>query len=113
MAAEVTERPVDRTRVVATFNTKIAPHGIEDYLFFVKVSGVSEDARRQAHQYFSQGHEVSFLEIKDWILMSVATVVPKGRAIFNRVLLEMLNDPELPRSLKMAWNAQIEGIVGR
>ena len=112
MAAEVTERPVDRTRVVATFNTKIAPHGIEDYLFFVKVSGVSEDARRQAHQYFSQGHEVSFLEIKDWILMSVATVGAKGRAIFNRVLLELLDDPELPRSLKMAWNAQIEGIIG-
>lgn len=32
-AAEVTERPLERARVVATFNTKIAPHGIEDYLF--------------------------------------------------------------------------------
>jgi hypothetical protein len=35
-AAEVTERPLERARVVATFNTKIAPHGIEDYLFFVR-----------------------------------------------------------------------------
>ena len=43
MTAEVTERPVDRTRVIATFNTKIAPHGIEDYLFFVKSSAIGPD----------------------------------------------------------------------
>ena len=35
LAVEVTERPLDRSRVVATFNTKIAPGGIEDYLFFL------------------------------------------------------------------------------
>ncbi|MCL4460055.1 MAG: restriction endonuclease, SacI family [Chloroflexi bacterium] len=40
LAAEITERPVDKSRVVATFNTKIAPQGIEDYLFFVRPSAV-------------------------------------------------------------------------
>ena len=36
IAAEVTERVVERSRVVSTFTTKIAPLGIQDYLFFVK-----------------------------------------------------------------------------
>src|SRR5262249_21007670 len=41
LAAEVTERPVDRTRVLATFNTKIAPQGMGDYLFFVRPETLS------------------------------------------------------------------------
>jgi hypothetical protein len=111
MAAEVTERPVDRTRVATTFNTKIAPTGIEDYLFFVKLSRVAVEAKRQAHQYFAQGHEVNFLEIKEWILMSLATVGKKGRAIFNRVLLELLDAPDVPKTLKVAWNEHIQKVI--
>jgi hypothetical protein len=67
-AAEVTERPLERARIVATFNTKIAPNGIEDYLFFVRSETLADDARQQARQYFAQGHEVNFLEIKNWVL---------------------------------------------
>ena len=107
MAAEVTERPVDRSRVVSTFNTKIAPSGIEDYLFFTKLSGLASDARHQANQYFSQGHEVNFVEIKDWILMALATMGRTGRSVFNSALLELLDEPDTPRSLKVTWNEQI------
>jgi hypothetical protein len=32
-AVEVTERPIDGKRVTATFNTKISPNKISDYLF--------------------------------------------------------------------------------
>lgn len=46
LAAEVTERPVDKTRVDATFSTKIAPYGIEDYLFFVNLSRLAPEARQ-------------------------------------------------------------------
>jgi hypothetical protein len=111
MAVEVTERPVDRARVAATFNTKIAPAGIEDYLFFVRSSGVAPEARQQARQYFAQGHEVNFLEIKDWILMSLATMGRRGRASFNRALVGLLEAPDVPRTMKVAWNEQIAGLT--
>lgn len=107
MAVEVTERPVDRSRVIATFNTKIAPAGIEDYLFFVKSLEIDPEARQQARQYFAQGHEVNFLDIKQWILMSLATMGNRGRVTFNRVLVSLLEGPEISRTLKVAWNEQI------
>lgn len=107
MAVEITERSVDRSRVVATFMTKILPAGIEDYLFFIRPSGFTPDARKQAHQYFAQGHEVNFLEIKTWILASLATIGKKGRDIFNRTLVNLLDDQDIPKTLKVSWNEQI------
>lgn len=112
LAAEITERPLERSRVVATFNTKIAPNAIEDYLFFVHLAHLDEGARAQAQQYFAQGHEVNFLEIKDWIVMSLATMGTRGRAIFNGRLMELLDAPDVPQLLKMAWNTQIDRLVG-
>ncbi|MGH9729378.1 MAG: restriction endonuclease, SacI family [Candidatus Acidiferrales bacterium] len=110
LAVEVTERPVERSRVMSTFQTKIAPQGIEDYLFLVR-GETSEDVMRQARQYFSQGHEVNFLEIKSWILMVLATLGKAGRAIFSEVVLAKLDDPEVPAELKLAWNTQIDRIT--
>ncbi len=55
MAAEVTERLVDRNRLVSTFKSKIAPAGIEDYLFFTKRAAPDPDAQRLAEQYFCNG----------------------------------------------------------
>jgi hypothetical protein len=111
LAAEVTERPIDRNRVAATFNTKIAPNGIDDYLFFVRLAGVAPEATAQARQYFTQGHEVNFLEIKDWILMSLATMGRRGRDLFNRNLIALVDAADIPRPIKVAWNDQIERLV--
>ncbi len=113
LAAEVTERPLDRNRIVSTFNTKIAPYGIEDYLFFVSLSSLDPSARLQAAQYFAQGHEVNFLEVKEWIVQSLATMGRKGRTIFNEALMELLDAPDIPRSLKMAWNTQVDRLLIR
>lgn len=110
LAVEVTERPVERSRVMSTFQTKIAPQGIEDYLFLVR-GETSEDVMRQARQYFSQGHEVNFLEIKSWILMVLATIGKAGRASFNEAVLARLNSKEIPPELKLAWNTQIDRIT--
>ncbi len=107
----MTERPVDRSRVVSTFNTKIAPAGIEDYLFFVRPSAPIDEAKQQARQYFSQGHEVNFVEIRNWILMTLATTGKRGRTIFNRVLTELLSSPDIPKALKVTWNEQIARIA--
>lgn len=107
MAVEITERTVDRSRVVSTFNTKIAPQKIEDYLFFIKPSGVENAALRQIRQYFTQGHEVNFLEIKNWILMTLATLGRNGRTFFNQFLVQKLDDPDNPPAIKLAWNNAI------
>lgn len=111
LAAEVTERPITKSRILTTFNTKIAPSGIDEYLFFVKLSGVSDEARQQARQYFAQGHELNFLEIKHWIIMSLATMGANGRTIFNQNLLMALEDQATPRTLRVAWNTEIEALT--
>ncbi len=111
MTAEVTERPVDATRVIATFNTKISLHGIEDYLFFVSPEAVGPDAKRQARQYFAQGHEVNFVIIKEWLLMLLAMIGRRGRGIFNETLLRLLESEDTPASLRVGWNQQIERIT--
>lgn len=110
MAAEVTERPVEKSRIIATFQTKIAPQGIEDYLFLLSEKP-DEEVMLQARQYFSQGHEVNFLSIKNWILVILATIGKTGRAIFNAVLSEKLQDADIPAALKMAWNKQVERVT--
>lgn len=110
LAAEVTERPVERNRVVSTFQAKIAPQGIEDYLFFIK-NPVDEDVMRQARQYFAQGHEINFLNMRDWLRIVLATIGRAGRNVFNRILLEKLRVAEVPASLKVAWNDQIARIT--
>jgi hypothetical protein len=66
MAIEVTERPIDRSRVMATFTSKISPAGIEDYLFLFTSAAPGDDARSTARQYFAQGHDMSFINVKEW-----------------------------------------------
>ncbi len=111
MAAEITERPLERSRVLTTFNTKIAPNGIEDYLFFAPFTTLSPEARQQARQYFAQGNEVNFLEIKGWVLNSLATMGRRGRDLFNGLLMALMNDQAMPRQLKVAWNDYIAALT--
>jgi hypothetical protein len=106
-AAEVTERQVDSSRVVATFNTKVLPAVIEEYLFFVPHGKVDTDARRQARQYFAQGHEINFLEIREWIRFVLGTLGVRGRNAFRQTLRRLIDAPDVPTSLKLAWNEQI------
>lgn len=110
-AAEVTERPLERSRVVSTFNTKIAPLGIEDYLFFIRPGQLSKEAKLQAGHYFAQGHELNFLEIKTWVLMLLASTGKRGREVFNSHLLALIGEASVPRSLKVAWNDYIAALT--
>jgi hypothetical protein len=111
LAAEITERPMDRSRVVTTFNAKIAPHGIGDYLFFVSLKTLSPEARQQARQYFAQGNEVNFLEIRAWVTALLSTIGKRGRDMFNIHLLALMDASEMPRQLKVAWNDYIAAII--
>ena len=111
LTAEVTERTVDRSRLIATFNTKIAPRGLEDYLFFVKSTEAEPSAVKQLRQYFAQGHEVNFVAIKDWLMMVLATVGRKGRGIFNQTFTSMLEDADVPTALRVSWNSLVERLT--
>ena len=111
MTAEVTERTVDRSRIIATFNTKISPQGLEDYLFFVKSTESDPLAIQQMRQYFAQGHEVNFVAIKEWLMMVLATVGRNGRQIFNDTFMDMLEDSDAPIALRVGWNRLVEQIT--
>lgn len=112
LAIEVTERPIDRARVVSTFNTKIVEAGIEDYLFVYAQAQPGADARAAARTYFSQGHEINFLQVREWIVNNLGTIGAKCRAIFTQEILRLFDTPEVPAKIKVAWNDIVKNIVG-
>jgi hypothetical protein len=111
LVIEVTEQPVDRARLVATFRTKIAPAALADYLFVQRAAEIPAGVLQQAQQYFAQGHEVNFVEVRRWVLDVLATVGREGRNAFLRRLQDLIDSPEIPRVLKAAWNDLIGRIV--
>ncbi len=111
LAAEITERPIDRNRVAYTFQTKVAPNAIEDYLFFSTANDFPDEVLSQARQYFTQGHAVNFLSIRDWIISVLAVVGARGRDIFNRRLVELIEAGDVPRNIKVGWNQRIERLA--
>lgn len=113
IAAEVTLRIVDKARVVSTFTTKIVPAGVEDYIFFVRfrATGADPEALKQAQQYFAQGHEVNFLDIKTWSLHALSTIGKTGRLQFNFEMVKLLDSNDVPRKMKVGWNEQIQKIT--
>lgn len=112
LAIEVTERPIEKSRVVSTFNTKIVRGGIEDYLFIYSNALPTDGARQAARTYFTQGHEINFLQVADWIVNNLGTIGAKCRATFTQEVLGLLNTRDVPASVKMAWNDIVKALVG-
>jgi hypothetical protein len=111
LAAEVTEREVDAGRLVSTFNAKIGPASMPDYLFF-STKTVSDETRQQAFRYFAQGHEVNFLNVADWSRNILGTIGQDGRRAFNLKLAEMIDDVRVPQAVKATWNQVVDEIIG-
>lgn len=103
-SVEVTEREIDRARVVATFQAKIARGGLDDYLFIFGNVEPTNEARDAARQYFAQGHEINFVQIKDWILTVMTTIGPRCRRMFTERFRVLLGARTVPAALKVAWN---------
>jgi len=76
-------------------------------------SALEENFQRveQAKQYFSQGHEVNFVEIQNWILMVLALLGTAGRGLFLEEMVAQVDADEVPVSIKLAWNNLIAGIA--
>lgn len=109
LAVEVTERPIDRRRVVSTFNTKIVESGIRDYLFVYTVQAPQEDALEAASAYFAQGHEINFLQLTEWTSAILSTLGLEGRENYLRILLEKLESA--PAKVKVGWNDVIRNLM--
>lgn len=112
LAVEVTERAIGKARVVSTFNTKIVRAGIEDYLFVYSISLPTDEARQAARTYFSQGHEINFLDVQDWIVNNLGTVGAKCRGIFTQEVLGLFDTRDVPALVKVAWNDIVKEVVG-
>ena len=108
-AAEVTERSIDAERVTTTFETKMAPNSIEDYLFITS-DRVDEAAQAQARSYFALGHEVNFIDIAGWIRHTLASIGTDGRSHFLVALLDRLGRDDTPAAIKAVWNQEIAEI---
>lgn len=111
LAIEVTERPIEKARVVSTFNTKIARAGISDYLFVYSNNDPSDDALEVAQTYFSQGHEINFVNVEEWIVNNLGTMTGKCRAYFTKQLLELFQDRSVPAAIKVALNDIVTAII--
>jgi hypothetical protein len=112
LAIEVTERSIDKARVVSTFNTKIVEAGVQDYLFVYSQAEPGDDARQATRTYFSQGHEINFLQVTDWIMNNLGTMDAKCRAVFTQEILRLFDRPEVPAKVKVAWNDIVRKVVG-
>ncbi|HET7911947.1 MAG TPA: restriction endonuclease, SacI family [Pseudolabrys sp.] len=111
LVVEVTERPITRDRVVSTFNTKISPSGLDDYLFFFAAVQPTDDARAAARRYFAQGHEINFIPIRDWIVTCMTTIGPNCRAAFTSNVLLLLESKDVPAAVKQTWNDQVTALL--
>jgi hypothetical protein len=111
LSVEVTERPIDRARVEATFNHKILTHRLTDYLFLHGEIAPAPDARTLARRYFGQGHDMSFLPVRQWLLQSLGTIGTRHRPIFTTETIALLRGPDVPASLKLAWNETVRGLL--
>jgi hypothetical protein len=112
LAIEITERRIERARVVSTFETKIAPHGLEDYLFFFSAAKPTDEAHERARAYFAAGHDINFVAVRGWLMTTMATIGPRCRALFTEHMLELLDEQSVPSTVKVAWNDAVTRTVG-
>lgn len=113
LVIEITLRPIDRNRVVATYVSKIAPQGLADYLFLHGDAQPTEEARQVAFGYFSQGHDITFLPVDAWLVHSLGLVGSRGRVTFLDKLLTRLDPIDVPVDLKLRWNALANALAAR
>lgn len=109
VVVEVTERVIDETRVDSTFQTKIAPLSIRDYLFAFANTDATAEAHRLAHRLFAQGHEVGFVRVGDWIYYNLATAGTQGRRAFLENLAKLVD--QCSATVKVLWNEAVQKLL--
>jgi hypothetical protein len=111
LTIEVTERPVDASRVQATFKEKIAPGALADYVFLVHLASIGDEAKKQVEKYFTQGYDVNLVDIQEWIISTLVTVGLKGRKHFQDRIAHHLTGTQVFKALKVAWNEELQKLT--
>jgi len=70
----------------------------------------TDDARKAAQEYFAQGHEIVFAQMREWILNGLVTIGHLCREMFTSELVGLLDVRQVPAALKVAWNDQVRGL---
>ena len=111
LSIEVTERMIDDDRVRSIFQSKISPQKISDYLFLHTASEPTEAAREFAKSRFPVGYEINFMPITEWVVPILSATGIQGRTLFLENLIELLSPAQIPATLKVAWNQQLERAI--
>lgn len=111
LGIEVTERSISKERVTATFDEKISPTGVIDYLF-VTTSDPDGEARAAAKRYTAVGHEMNFVGLRSWLFDNLATIGPECRALFQTKMLALVESEGSTADLKVAWNEKMDAAIG-
>lgn len=111
LGIEVTERPVERSRLAATFTDKIAARGLSDYVFLVHLAQIADETKQQVDRYFAQGYDVNFVDIREWVVHNLVTVGVAGRRHFQDRILHHLSQEQIPKALRVSWNVEVEKLL--
>lgn len=111
LTIEVTEREVDAHRIASTFEEKIAPRHLPDYVFLGLVGQIDESARELIERYFAQGYDVNVVHIPEWLGNMLVTVGAEGRRLFQERICTILRDASVPSTLRHLWNEQIKNVL--
>lgn len=106
LAAEVTERPLDSDRILATHTTKIVPLNLSDYTFLT-TNGTVGDITQSLKRLAILGHDVAICDLAEWASHILAFGGARSRAQFLDEMIERLSGPDVPKSVKLAWNDEI------
>lgn len=110
-AIEVTERPIEETRVITTFNTKISTSGVNDYLFIYTASTPTDAAYSAAKTYFALGYDINFIRLNNLVTSTFIAGNADTRTIFMDKMLNLLRQPDIPAMVKTAWNDALQSTI--
>jgi hypothetical protein len=110
-AVEVTERPIDQRRIRSTFNTKIIHSNVREYLFIYTGTQPDDTARGTAENLFSQGYDINFANIIDLIINNFYPLSATARETFANKMVALLDNIEIPASVKIIWNDCVKNIL--
>jgi hypothetical protein len=111
LGVEVTERPIDQARVTLTFNQKVSPSGVADYLF-ITTANPEKEALEAARRYTGVGHEMNFVPLAPWLIHNLAIVGPTCRALFQGKIIDLLSAQGTSADLRVAWNDKMDEALG-
>lgn len=97
--------------MVSTYNTKILHSDAKNYLFIFTNTAPDDSAKQAAKTLFSQGYDINFVNLIEVIINHFLIGDGQTREIFTDKMLALLDDRNVPSSVKAAWNSSLQGLI--